>query len=142
MQTKLTVLYPLTCATYQPLLLPIVTTLLQVAQTCQLAVQRIAYLAGQTSEANARYSTVDPAPPADPSTSLADLQATLADEHAPIFQRYRAMFAVAALGQSLQGNRALLKHEVAYVLGQMADTAAVEYLRWVTHNFSVCLLFR
>ena len=37
--------------------------------------------------------------------------------------------AVAALGQALRtSSSALLKHEVAYVLGQMQDTKALSYL--------------
>ena len=111
---------------------------LQVAQTCQLAVQRMDFFQGQTSETNLQYPTVDPAPPADPATSTPELCAVLLDEQAPIFRRYRAIFAlrnrggrdaVQALGLALQGCSALLKHEVAYVLGQMSDPQAVEYLR-------------
>ena len=37
--------------------------------------------------------------------------------------------AVAALGKAFRGNSALLKHEVAYVLGQMLQAAAVPFLR-------------
>ena len=91
-----------------------------------------------TTEANLRYPTVDPAPPADPATPFEELRHTLLDEEAPIFERYRALFAlrnrggqdaISALGLSLKGNSALLKHEVAYVLGQMADSLAVKFLR-------------
>lgn len=35
---------------------------------------------------------------------------------------------IAALDESLQGRSALLKHEVAYVLGQMQDAAAFDAL--------------
>ena len=81
---------------------------------------------------------MDPAPPADPAIPLGALCNILLDEDAPIFERYRAMFAlrnlggrdaVHALGASLMSRSALLKHEVAYVLGQMADPCAVKYLR-------------
>lgn len=60
------------------------------------------------------------------------------DESARIFDRYRAMFAlrnkggreaVAALGEAFSSQSALLKHEVAYVLGQMQDAEAVVTLR-------------
>ncbi len=37
--------------------------------------------------------------------------------------------AVAALAASFAARSALLKHEVAYVLGQMQDAAAVDVLR-------------
>lgn len=53
------------------------------------------------------------------------------------WQRYSAMFAlrnkggtdsVRALGEAFNCSSALLKHEVAYVLGQMQDPAAVQFL--------------
>lgn len=112
--------------------------MLQVSQTCQLAVQRIEYLGRNPDVSSQQYLTVDPAPPADANASVGSLCDTLLDEAAPIFERYRAMFAlrnkggkpaIDALGLSLAGKSALLKHEVAYVLGQMADARAVEYLR-------------
>ncbi len=62
----------------------------------------------------------------------------LVDEDARIFDRYRAMFglrnkggkeAVTALGEAFASQSALLKHEVAYVLGQMQDAEAVSTLR-------------
>lgn len=68
----------------------------------------------------------------------AQLAATLLDEGAPLPARYAAMFAlrnrgggeaVAALGRSFSARSALLKHEVAYVLGQMQDAGAVDVLR-------------
>ena len=79
-----------------------------------------------------RYLSVDPAPPAAPGTPADALVAALLDESAatPIFDRYRALFslrdeggaaAVAALCAALRRSRsALLKHEVAYVLGRNA----------------------
>ena len=106
----------------------------EVAHTCQLALQRIEHFAAQavTTAASAdesRYLSVDPTPAAPASTPLPELEACLLDETQPIFQRYRALFAlrnrggpeaVAALAAAFGcGNSALLKHEVAYVLGQM-----------------------
>ncbi|KAK9825910.1 hypothetical protein WJX81_004689 [Elliptochloris bilobata] len=64
-----------------------------VAQTCQLALQRI------------QHYTADVEP-------------------------------VAALGDAFAGGSALLKHEVAYVLGQMQDAAAVDTLRRVLMDAS------
>ena len=58
----------------------------------------------------------------------------------PLFQRYRAMFslrnrggedAAIALGQALlheHSTSALFRHEIAYVLGQLAHPASLEYL--------------
>ena len=115
--------------------------LIQVAQTCQLALQRIQYHSQQHAEAQqdeSRYLSVDPTPAAPSSTPANELRATLIDESARIFDRYRAMFAlrnkggpdcVEALGDAFASESALLKHEVAYVLGQMQDANAVNTLR-------------
>ncbi|KAI3436262.1 hypothetical protein D9Q98_002315 [Chlorella vulgaris] len=127
----------------------------EVAHTCQLALQRIEHFAAaaaaqqaaQDADPNAsesRYHSVDPTPAAPASTPLQQLRDTLLDEQEPIFQRYRAMFAlrnrgggeaVAALGASFNAAAsALLKHEVAYVLGQMQDAAAVQMLKEVLRD--------
>ena len=128
---------------------------LEVAQTCQLALQRIEYFMSQKERNNEdgdnnkgedgeaalrRYLSVDPTPAAPPSTPITQLAATLIDKDAKIFDRYRAMFAlrdrggeeaVEALASALDSpdGSALLKHEVAYVLGQMQDAAAFEALK-------------
>ena len=87
---------------------------------------------------------VDPAPAYPAATPTAELRTTLLNEDAEIFDRYRALFAlrnqgtaaaVEALGASFTGNSALLKHEVAYVLGQMQDKHAVDTLRLVMSSF-------
>ncbi|CAL8469314.1 g8855 [Coccomyxa elongata] len=99
--------------------------------------------AGQGSDTSSKrgdsspYLSVDPAPAAPLSTPTPELRRLLLDEHAPIFKRYTALFAlrnkggreeVAALEDSLRGRSALLKHEVAYVLGQVQDSAAIDAL--------------
>ena len=111
------------------------------AQTCQLALQRIQYHSQQEDPAeqdSSRYLSVDPTPAAPSSTPANELHTILVDESARIFDRYRAMFAlrnkggreaVAALGAAFSSQSALLKHEVAYVLGQMQDAEAVVTLR-------------
>ena len=107
---------------------------LEVAQTCQLALQRIQYYnrlqssassnpeqpftpgtaatssspsspprgvlegthnsTGAAEESASPYLSVDPAPAAPASTPTEQLRATLLDERAPIFERYRALFAL------------------------------------------------
>ena len=106
---------------------------LEVAETCQLALQRIQYYSRISSQAAyssqlpqttgkaetdrasqhcstscvqdssdnsaaaesaSPYLSVDPAPAAPASKPTAQLRATLLDEHAPIFERYRALFAL------------------------------------------------
>ncbi|PKK17060.1 deoxyhypusine hydroxylase/monooxygenase [Columba livia] len=97
----------------------------EVAETCQLAVRRLEWLGG-----------VDPAPPAE-ETDIAKLRRTLLDESCTLFDRYRAMFAlrnlggqaaVLALADGLRCGSALFRHEIGYVLGQMQDETCVPQL--------------
>ncbi|XP_022100205.1 deoxyhypusine hydroxylase-like [Acanthaster planci] len=114
----------------------------EIAETCQLAIQRIEWLQseqraqeeGQISDNP--FKSVDPAPPSLPG-SLEELQESLLDEDVPLFDRYRAMFAlrnrndepaVRVLAQGLQCKSALFRHEVAYVLGQMQHGACIPQL--------------
>ena len=119
----------------------------QVAQTCQLALQRIQYHNQHDTPAEqdeSRYLSVDPTPAAPSTTPANELRSTLLDEEARIFDRYRAMFAlrnkggrqaVTALGEAFASQSALLKHEVAYVLGQMQDAEGVSTLRYSSSAF-------
>lgn len=117
---------------------------IEVAETCQLAVRRLEWLrsGGEkqlqdgSTDKNPYYS-VDPAPPAA-RKSVSELRSTLLDESLPLFDRYRAMFAlrnlgteeaVLALGDGLHCSSALFRHEIGYVLGQMQHPAAVPALR-------------
>lgn len=132
------------------------------AETCQLALRRLEWL--QASEKlpaedgveENPYCSVDPAPAAA-RRSVPELRLSLLDESLPLFERYRAMFAlrnhgseeaVRALGAGetslrrdrlspapepslcpgLQCSSALFRHEIAYVLGQMQHPAAVSDL--------------
>ncbi|KAM4707443.1 deoxyhypusine hydroxylase [Discoglossus pictus] len=107
---------------------------IEVAETCQLAVQRIEWLQ-QNPETpdNNPYLSVDPAPPAE-EKDIPLLRATLLDDTRPLFDRYRAMFAlrniggtdaVLALADGLQCGSSLFRHEIGYVLGQMQHEAAI-----------------
>lgn len=70
----------------------------QVAETCQLAVKRLEWLREHGEEpAASPYQSVDPAPPAE-ETDVAKLREALLDEGRPLFDRYRAMFALRNLG--------------------------------------------
>lgn len=75
----------------------------QVAETCQLAVRRLEWLmnGGNAEKSEAAdtnpYSSVDPAPPAQ-RKSVPELRTQLLDESLPLFERYRAMFALRNLG--------------------------------------------
>lgn len=121
---------------------------LEVAQTCQLALQRMDFLTSQASKAETNgsspYLSVDPTPPAPADTPTEQLRTCLLDENARIFDRYRAMFALRNRGGTeavdalsaalLTSKSALLKHEVAYVLGQMQDAHAVDMLQKSLEN--------
>lgn len=123
----------------------------ELAETCQLAVRRIEWLSSAKSEevaaAVAACSSVDPAPPAENSETAAELAKRLSDPSVPLYDRYRAMFslrntilaspptgpaaeeAVAALSAALTcPESALLRHEVAFVLGQLGHPSAMEAL--------------
>lgn len=122
---------------------------LEVAQTCQLALQRIEHFAATTKAAEANgeapspYLSVDPTPPAPASTPTPELRSCLLDDEQRIFDRYRALFAlrnrggsdaVDALSASFSSRSALLKHEVAYVLGQVQDSNTVSQLQVVLED--------
>lgn len=93
------------------------------------------------------FTSIDPAPPLPLSTkehSIPELRDTLLDSSLPLFQRYRAMFAlrdlcsppdlptavpaVQALGDGLQDRSALFRHEIAFVFGQLAHPASIPRL--------------
>lgn len=73
------------------------------AETCQLAVHRLEWLlsadklAADESTAKNPYCSVDPAPPAV-KKSVPELRQALLNESLPLFERYRAMFALRNLG--------------------------------------------
>ena len=82
------------------------------------------------------FDSVDPAP-ASEILSVPTLRQTICDEDEKMFQRMRALFAlrniggveaVEALAAAYSSKSALLKHEIAYVMGQMQDPAAVPHL--------------
>ncbi|XP_071800210.1 deoxyhypusine hydroxylase-like [Asterias amurensis] len=116
--------------------------IIEIAETCQLALQRIEWLQSEqrtqeeTKITTNPFKSVDPAPPAVPAT-LEELQARLLNEESTLFDRYRAMFAlrnrndepaVRALAKGLKCKSALFRHEIAYVLGQMQHRACIPEL--------------
>ena len=82
------------------------------------------------------FDSVDPAPPSTVN-NVTELRQSLCDESESMFLRMRALFAlrniggddaVDALVAGFKSNSALLKHEIAYVLGQMQNNHAVPML--------------
>ncbi|KAG5191128.1 armadillo-type protein [Tribonema minus] len=123
----------------------------EVSQTCQLALDLIGYRNRQSEDtatpldANP-YLSIDPAPSCPKEVPVEELRRQLLDASLPLFARYRAMFslrnrgtedAVLALSSAFQDEpNSLFKHEVAYVLGQMAHVASVPALSAVLKDTS------
>merc|ERR1719376_440602 len=120
---------------------------IEVAETCELAVERLRWLRSQRQNGVAGdqlshnpYNSVDPAPPSADADKMSteELKAILIDEELPLFRRYRSMFelrnrggseAVAALCAGLHCKQsALFRHEIAYVLGQMQHPESIKAL--------------
>jgi len=122
---------------------------LELAETCQLALDVIEWRTnGEDGEQPAAcacmlnpYSSIDPAPPhpSHQNKSAKELGDILCNDELPIFERYRAMFSLRnkggkdcvlqlCLALTNDSSSALLRHEVAYVLGQMQHPASVEAL--------------
>ncbi|KAI9017759.1 ARM repeat-containing protein [Gaertneriomyces semiglobifer] len=114
-----------------------------VSETCELAIARIHYeqerKATGAPEAPSKYSSVDPAPPtaAKKEQTTQSLREQLLDTSLPLFDRYRAMFAlrnrgdeesVLALADGLHDDSALFRHEIAYVFGQLQHPASIPAL--------------
>ena len=93
------------------------------------------------------FTSIDPAPPlpdTNESTSIPSLQSKLLDTSIPLFQRYRAMFAlrdlasppsvstaepaIKALATGLADPSALFRHEIAFVFGQLSHPASIPAL--------------
>ncbi|KAF7848200.1 hypothetical protein BT93_L2203 [Corymbia citriodora subsp. variegata] len=111
----------------------------EVRETCELALSRIKQLKAANSDDSSStigrspFMSVDPAPPASSRSSIGHLREVLLDEESGMYDRYAALFAlrnhggdeaIKAIIDSLGANSALLRHEVAYVLGQLQDKAA------------------
>ncbi|XVE72974.1 hypothetical protein DITRI_Ditri11bG0080800 [Diplodiscus trichospermus] len=111
----------------------------EVRETCELALQRIEELksGGSDDKSSMRekspFLSVYPAAPASSHSSVDKLREVLLDEERGMYERYSALFAlrnhggedaVSAIIDSLGAKSALLKHEVAYVLGQLQNKAA------------------
>ncbi|KAF2275548.1 deoxyhypusine hydroxylase-like protein [Westerdykella ornata] len=122
-----------------------------VRETCDIAVDRIEWEHGvqrkQEQLKQSDFASIDPAPPlpqASQASSIEDLEKTLLDTSLPLFQRYRAMFAlrdlssppdlptavpaIKALSRGLSDPSALFRHEIAFVFGQLSHPASIPSL--------------
>ncbi|TVY32933.1 Deoxyhypusine hydroxylase, partial [Lachnellula subtilissima] len=85
-------------------------------------------------------------PPPTEDVTILTLRKTLTSEFEPLARRFRALFslkhlacqsslpAIQAIAAAFTSPSALLKHELAYCLGQTKDLASVPYLRAVLEN--------
>ncbi|EHY52710.1 Deoxyhypusine hydroxylase [Exophiala dermatitidis] len=128
-----------------------------VRETCEIAVDRIQWEHSETKRSEALkpsdFASIDPAPPMPLSSetpSIPALQKALLDTSLPLFQRYRAMFAlrdlasppdrptaeaaVHALASGFADPSALFRHEVAFVFGQLSHPASIPALQSVLEN--------
>lgn len=125
----------------------------EVAETCKLAIDRLEWLGDKDSgtfcDTNP-YLSVDPAPPTNKGT-IKDWEAQLNNTSLSLFARYRALFAlrnrggvdaVQALSTGFKDESILFKHEIAYVLGQMQDPAAIQALTQVLQDSSESAMVR
>jgi len=116
----------------------------EIAETCQLAIERIEWLQQHNVENMNEnpFKSVDPAPPME-DKDINELTNILLNENESLFERYRAMFAlrnkggdeeVKALSKGLKCKSALFRHEIAFVLGQMSHPAATVALTETLRN--------
>jgi len=111
----------------------------EVAETCQLAVERIKWMSQEGKEdlPTNPYFSIDPSPPLS-EIDVPILQTILLDSNEPLWKRYRAMFtlrnlatddAVLAIAEGLKcEDSALFRHEIAFVLGQLQSALTIDQL--------------
>ncbi|XP_022898258.1 deoxyhypusine hydroxylase-B isoform X1 [Olea europaea var. sylvestris] len=116
----------------------------EVRETCELALSRIKELKNTSPSKSSPFLSVDPATPASCS-SAQELRGVLLNESNSMYERYAALFALRNLGgeeaisaiiESLGANSALLRHEVAYVLGQLQNKKASDALSQILRDGS------
>nr|MBE5726543.1 nero [Cucujiformia] len=113
----------------------------EVAETCQLALDRINWLKNSDQDKapllKSPYNSVDPAPPSS-NLNIDELKLQLTNDKASLFERYQAMFAlrnigspeaIMVLGEALNYGSALFKHEIAFVLGQIQHRDSIPFLQ-------------
>ncbi|KAF2188092.1 deoxyhypusine hydroxylase-like protein [Zopfia rhizophila CBS 207.26] len=122
-----------------------------VRETCDIAVERIEWEHSiqrtQEQLKQSDFASIDPAPPLpliSHAPSIPELEKTLLDTSLPMFQRYRAMFAlrdlssppdlptavpaVQSLARGFTDPSALFRHEIAFVFGQLSHPASISSL--------------
>lgn len=128
----------------------------EVYETCRLAASRIRMLisnnatlsrAADSKKHFVDFGSVDPAPPLQSQTysSVEELRRILCDDSESMFERYRAMFSLRNIGDEqsvlalcngmiVETKSALLRHEIAFVLGQLQHPASITTLKMFLQN--------
>ncbi|CAG9538486.1 unnamed protein product [Cercopithifilaria johnstoni] len=119
-----------------------------IAETCRLALQRITWLQEnkydhKADEKERPYNSIDPAP-ASAETNIDKLSSILTDTTKSLWERYQALFSlrnistdesIKTLAKGLTcSDSALLRHEVAYALGQAQSPIAIAELKHSLEN--------
>jgi len=125
-----------------------------VRETCDIAVARVEWEHSEQRKAErlkqSDFASIDPAPPMplkdnrEMQSSIDELESALLDAKLPLFQRYRAMFAlrdlasppdlptavpaIHALAKGFRDKSALFRHEIAFVFGQLSHPASIPSL--------------
>ncbi|KAI0972696.1 deoxyhypusine hydroxylase [Xylaria arbuscula] len=120
-----------------------------ITETCEIAIDRIEWANSgrwkQEKLHQSDFASIDPAPPMpELNQTVEELGKTLMDTNAPLFLRYRAMFAlrdlasppylptavpaVLALAKGFADSSALFRHEIAFVFGQLSHPASIPSL--------------
>ncbi|KAJ6563537.1 armadillo-type protein [Mycena sp. CBHHK59/15] len=135
-----------------------------VRETCEIAIAKIewdnseegkSHLESLSESTIPLYTSIDPAPPSSgllagtpepeavSEAGILSLKYRLLDTRLPLFERYRAMFAlrnvgtpaaVDALAAGFSDESALFKHEIAFVFGQLLSAHSVPALFQVLQN--------
>ncbi|KAF2873721.1 Deoxyhypusine hydroxylase [Massariosphaeria phaeospora] len=128
-----------------------------VRETCEIAVDRIEWEHGLQSKdeklKQSDFASIDPAPPLPANCeapSIPGLEKSLLDTSLPLFQRYRAMFAlrdlcsppdlptavpaVQSLARGFTDPSTLFRHEIAFVFGQLSHPASIPSLTETLSN--------
>ncbi|KMZ65276.1 Deoxyhypusine hydroxylase [Zostera marina] len=121
----------------------------EVRETCDLALRRIEEKKNKSHKGKIFFEEPSPFLSVDPATatlfasSINELRDVLLNEEEKMYKRYSALFtlrneggasSVDAIIASLNAKSALMRHEVAYVLGQLQNRAASDALSQIIRN--------
>lgn len=102
-----------------------------ISETCQLALMKLESGTNVVS----KFGSRDPAPVLE--GTFEEARDVILDKNESLYRRYQAMFllrdmgtpsAVHVLGEAMDDDSALFKHEISFVFGQMRDRLSVPYL--------------